>query len=85
MICAHLRDAGDPPAQTTDGCQGCLAENRSDWVHLRKCMACGYMGCCDSSPRQHATLHFEETGHPVMQSAQPGESWRWCYVDEVVG
>lgn len=85
MICAHLRGAGEPQPQATDGCQGCLAEGRSDWVHLRKCLTCGYIGCCDSSPRQHATRHFEETGHPVMQSFQPGERWRWCFIDEVVG
>ena len=52
------------------------------WVHLRTCLACGHVGCCDSSPGLHATKHFRHTKHPVMQSAEPGESWRWCYIDE---
>jgi CPA1 family monovalent cation:H+ antiporter len=54
-------------------------------VHLRLCLTCGYVGCCDSSPRKHSSLHFGETEHPVMRSMEPGEHWRWCYVDEVVG
>ncbi|HEY1176135.1 MAG TPA: UBP-type zinc finger domain-containing protein, partial [Phytomonospora sp.] len=56
-----------------------------DWVHLRMCLDCGNVACCDSSPGQHATAHYKETGHPVMRSAEPGEEWRWCYVDEVLG
>lgn len=60
-------------------CEDCLAEG-SQWVSLRRCLACGEVGCCDSSPKQHATAHFHETAHPVMQSAEPGEDWRWCYV-----
>jgi uncharacterized UBP type Zn finger protein len=54
-------------------------------VHLRTCLACGYVGCCDSSKGRHATAHAESSGHPVMQSAEPGESWRWCYVHERLG
>ena len=53
------------------------------WVHLRLCLSCGEVNCCDSSPNQHATEHFHESGHPLMQSFQPGEDWIWCYVDEV--
>ena len=54
------------------------------WVHLRLCLACGFVGCCDSSPNQHATEHFEEAGHPLIQSFERGEDWIWCYVDDSV-
>lgn len=83
--CEHLDTATEPEPQTTQGCQGCLSEGRTDWVHLRLCLDCGYVGCCDSSPRTHATHHHEDTKHPVMRSLEPGESWRWCFVDELVG
>lgn len=53
----------------------------SSWAHLRMCLTCGHVGCCDSSPHQHATAHFQLTGHPVMRSIEPGETWRWCYID----
>jgi len=64
------------------GCEECLKIG-SPWVHLRLCRSCGHVGCCDDSPNRHATAHFHETGHPVIRSAQPGEDWFWCYVDEV--
>jgi CPA1 family monovalent cation:H+ antiporter len=85
--CAHLDELGDaePAPATLDGCVGCLAEGRDDWVHLRLCLECGYVGCCDSSPRRHATAHYGATGHPVMRSFEDGEKWRWCFVDEVLG
>jgi CPA1 family monovalent cation:H+ antiporter len=54
-------------------------------VHLRLCLQCGHVGCCDSSPERHATKHFESEGHPVMRSFEPGEEWRWCFVDEKLG
>jgi uncharacterized UBP type Zn finger protein len=54
------------------------------WVHLRMCLVCGLVGCCDSSPNQHASGHARETGHPLVRSVEPGESWRWCYIDEEV-
>jgi monovalent cation/hydrogen antiporter len=54
-------------------------------VHLRQCLACGHVGCCDSSPRRHASGHFHDSGHPVARSAEVGESWRWCFVDERLG
>ncbi|WP_248963930.1 UBP-type zinc finger domain-containing protein [Sphaerisporangium perillae] len=73
----------EPAARTPDGCEECLAEGRR-YVHLRKCVQCGHIGCCDSSPGRHATRHFEETGHPVMRSFQDGEAWLWCYIHEVV-
>jgi uncharacterized UBP type Zn finger protein len=53
------------------------------WVSLRECLTCGQVGCCDSSPLRHATAHFNDTGHPVIESAEPGEDWRWCYLDHV--
>lgn len=84
-MCTHLgmaRDLPVPPAPIA--CQGCVAEGTS-WVHLRMCLTCGYVGCCDSSERRHADGHFHSTGHPVMRSVEPGEAWRWCYVDELLG
>lgn len=80
MPCAHTVDVGDPEPLTPEGCAGCLALGLR-WVHLRKCLDCGHVGCCDSSPHRHATAHFKQTGHPVMRSYESGEGWRWCYVD----
>ena len=65
------------------GCQECM-KTGSRWVHLRQCLSCGEVGCCDSSPNKHATKHFKATGHPIASSAEPGETWAWCYVDERV-
>jgi ubiquitin-hydrolase Zn-finger-containing protein len=87
VICQHLKDAGDPPPQSpyTDGCPQCVAGGFTDWVHLRKCLTCGLVACCDSSPRRHMSKHHSESGHPVMQSFEPHESWRWCFEDDVLG
>ncbi len=85
MSCAHILNAAEVEPQTTEGCQECLAIGFSGWVHLRLCLTCGKVSCCDSSPNQHATAHAKETGHPVMRSFEPGESWRWCYVDQTIG
>lgn len=85
MSCVHLIEAGAPQPRIVDGCPVCVAEGRDDWVHLRACLSCGQVGCCDSSPRRHSTAHFEATRHPVMGSLEPGESWRWCFVDEEIG
>ncbi|SDG06870.1 monovalent cation:H+ antiporter, CPA1 family [Sinosporangium album] len=82
--CEHLRAADDPAPHTTEGCEECL-EIGSSWVHLRKCLTCGHIGCCDSSPNRHATAHHRETSHPAITSFEPGEHWRWCYVDGIVG
>ncbi len=78
--CQHLTQAREVSPLTV-GCQECLA-GHYQWVHLRMCQVCGHVGCCDSSKFKHATKHFEETGHPVMKSIEPGENWAWCYVDE---
>jgi len=64
------------------GCEECLATG-STWVHLRMCTTCGKIGCCDSSPNRHASHHARDVGHPIARSAEPGEDWSWCYVDEV--
>ena len=81
MACRHLA-ALDPVPARTAGCEECLRLG-TRWVHLRLCLSCGHVGCCDSSPVRHATAHFHETSHPVIRSAEPGEDWSWCYVDEV--
>jgi len=82
MACTHL-DQILVDAPNSEGCEQCLALGDT-WVNLRVCLTCGQVGCCDSSKNKHATKHFHETGHPIMQSLKPGESWRWCYVDEVM-
>ena len=81
--CEHLENASPDTAPVTpNGCEECLAEG-SRWVHLRLCLDCGHVGCCDSSPNKHASAHYRATGHPVIRSYQPGETWRWCYVDSI--
>ena len=83
--CKHLREAPRVMrANTPDGCEECLREG-TRWVHLRLCLSCGHVGCCDSSVRKHAGAHHRRTGHPVMRSIEPGEAWRWCYVDDLLG
>jgi len=79
--CEHLRSATDSPA-TTKGCEECLASG-DRWVHLRRCLECGHVGCCDSSKNKHATAHFKTTAHPVVKSFERSENWKWCYVDEI--
>nr|WP_272955014.1 UBP-type zinc finger domain-containing protein [Kribbella shirazensis] len=69
---------------TPDGCEECLAEGGS-WVHLRLCLGCGHVGCCDSSVMKHASKHHHQTKHAVMRSFEPGETWRWCFLDEKLG
>ncbi len=83
--CEHLAEAFVVPLPVTPkGCDECLRDGLT-WVHLRLCMSCGHVGCCDSSIGRHASNHFRESGHPVMRSFEPGEAWRWCFIDEVVG
>jgi uncharacterized UBP type Zn finger protein len=78
--CAHL-DQVKPVQPLTQGCEECLKTGER-WVEIRMCLVCGHVGCCDSSPGRHATRHFQETGHPVMRSIEPGATWKWCYVDK---
>jgi monovalent cation:H+ antiporter-2, CPA2 family len=80
--CTHIADV-QAVRPSAPGCEECLRSGDA-WVHLRVCMACGHVGCCDSSPNKHATAHHRGTGHPVMRSLEPGEQWGWCYVDEAL-
>ncbi|CAH0207096.1 Sodium, potassium, lithium and rubidium/H(+) antiporter [Arthrobacter sp. Bi83] len=82
--CDHLESAPDPAVPRNPYCEACVREG-TPTVHLRMCLECGNVGCCDSSPGTHASRHFEETGHPAMRSIEPGEGWRWCYVDDLLG
>jgi uncharacterized UBP type Zn finger protein len=68
--------------ESVDGCEDCLRMG-GVWLHLRICLECGHVGCCDSSPNRHATAHSQSSGHPLMHSLEPGETWSWCFVDEV--
>lgn len=68
--------------ESVDGCEDCLASG-GQWLHLRICLACGHVGCCDDSPNKHATAHATAESHPLIRSLEPGEVWSWCYVDEV--
>jgi CPA2 family monovalent cation:H+ antiporter-2 len=67
----------------TDGCAECLRSG-DQWVHLRLCMECGHVGCCDSSKNKHGTKHFHHSKHPIMRSIEPEEDWGWCFVDELM-
>jgi len=80
--CTHL-DQIHNVKPNTNGCEECL-KTGDRWVHLRICMTCGHVGCCDQSKGKHATKHFHATNHPIIRSLERGESWMWCYVDEVV-
>lgn len=83
QICEHLREAHEHKPSTTRGCEDCLKTGDS-WVHLRLCLTCGHVGCCDDSPNRHATKHYRATKHPVIRSFEPGEHWRYCYVDDLM-
>jgi len=80
--CTHLGTIRKvhPSAQ---GCEDCLRIGGT-WVHLRICLECGHVGCCDSSPNRHARAHFHATKHPIIQSFEAGEDWRYCFVDDVM-
>jgi Zn-finger in ubiquitin-hydrolases and other protein len=80
-ICSHLEAVKKIKISKTNLCEECV-KTGSDWVHLRTCQTCGTTLCCDESPNKHMTKHFYQTSHPVITSAQPGERWMWCYVDE---
>jgi len=81
--CVHLKEVRDDiQPRTPEGCEECLRTG-GWWVHLRLCLSCGHVGCCDNSPSQHATKHYDQTHDPLIQSFEPREDWGWCYVDEM--
>jgi len=82
-VCTHLDSIRDVQPSTTEGCEDCLRIG-SRWVHLRECLSCGHVGCCDSSPNRHATAHFRGTSHPIVTSFESGEDWRYCYADDAI-
>jgi uncharacterized UBP type Zn finger protein len=79
--CTHLSEIRKV-TPSGKGCKECL-EMGDRWVHLRLCLSCGHVGCCDSSKNKHATAHYRHVKHPIVQSFEPGEDWRWCYADEM--
>jgi hypothetical protein len=83
VTCTHLDtvELRELPAEVA-GCEDCLRTG-GKWVHLRICLECAHVGCCDDSPNRHASAHAHGTGHPIIRSLEPGEDWCWCYVDEV--
>ncbi|PYX52727.1 MAG: hypothetical protein DMG76_28465 [Acidobacteria bacterium] len=80
----HCKHKNQISITTTDKhvCEDCV-KTGDKWVHLRLCLSCGHVGCCDSSKNKHATKHFKSSTHPLIRSIEPGESWMWCYVDEM--
>jgi uncharacterized UBP type Zn finger protein len=83
--CTHIDAVAEHAGEITPnstGCEDCLAMG-GRWVHLRVCMSCGHVGCCDSSPNRHATKHYHSSDHPIVQSYEPGEDWWWCFADEL--
>ena len=79
--CTHVGTIKKDVKPRTKGCEECMKMGDT-WLHLRMCLECGHVGCCDSSPLRHARAHAFAVGHPIVQSYEPGEDWRWCYVDE---
>jgi uncharacterized UBP type Zn finger protein len=84
VVCSHLDEIAltKLPA-SVDGCEDCLKIG-GKWLHLRICLSCGHVGCCDSSKNKHATKHFHATGHPIVKSLERGENWMYCYIDDVM-
>ena len=80
--CKHVKQIRNvkPSAR---GCEECLKIG-DEWVHLRMCLICGHVGCCDDSKNKHATKHFHATQHPIIRSLEPGEDWKWCFVDQTI-
>ena len=81
--CTHTDSIEQVEPSSTAGCSECM-KTGDRWVHLRLCLTCGEVACCDSSPNQHASKHAAAAGHPIAASFEPGEDWAWCYVDEVM-
>ena len=87
MTCEHVTQIPDPMPEPPEpaACADCVEMGQTVWAHLRMCLSCGHVACCDSSPLKHAKAHYHSTGHPVMRSVEPGEAWRWRYVDSLLG
>jgi uncharacterized UBP type Zn finger protein len=81
--CTHLDQVRDV-TPTSTGCEECLRDGSRVWFHLRLCLTCGHVGCCDSSPGKHASAHHRTTGHPIVRSFEPGENWSWCFEDDAL-
>ena len=81
--CSHLDQIKDVKPKTPNGCEECLKINDS-WFHLRLCLICGHVGCCDQSKNKHATKHFHQTNHPIIKSFEKDEDWKYCYIDDLV-
>jgi hypothetical protein len=81
--CTHLDQVDVDVTPSSSGCEDCLRIG-GRWVHLRLCMICGHVGCCDNSPNRHATAHAGATEHPIIRSYEPGEDWWWCYPDDAI-
>ena len=81
--CTHLDRIRAVTPSSPDACNACVARGDT-WVHLRICLICGHVGCCDNSKNRHATKHFHESGHALIQSYEPGEGWRYCFLDDVI-
>jgi len=82
-VCTHLDEITvEELPGSVDGCEDCL-QMGGKWLHLRICLDCGHVGCCDDSPNRHASAHAHSASHPVIRSLEPGEDWSWCYVDKV--
>ena len=79
MDCFHV-DHIRAVKPSASGCEDCLSTGDT-WIHLRMCMECGHVGCCDASKNKHATAHFRATNHPIVRSIEPGEEWGWCHID----
>jgi uncharacterized UBP type Zn finger protein len=81
--CAHIGEIAEVTPNSPDTCEECLALG-DRWVHLRVCMTCGHVGCCDQSKNRHARRHYHASSHPIIGSYEPGENWRYCYIDDVM-
>jgi hypothetical protein len=81
--CPHVDQIRDVTPDSTEGCSECLVAGDS-WVHLRMCMTCGHVGCCDSSPNRHASRHADAHDHPIMRAHEPGVDWMWCVIDRKI-
>ena len=80
--CIHTDQMNDVDPKTPDGCEECL-QSGDEWVELRMCLTCGHVGCCNSSKNKHATRHFNETKHPIIEAYNSDNPWKWCYVEEM--